>query len=208
MLRLSARLGRPVRRSAAHIAPCWAAALRPACPARRSELRRRLEELAVGPGRPLAARQAGLRQRARQPEVFLPGVRAEALRHRRGLVSVSGPGLYQVRVSVPHPGARAGASRHRAPAWWLEREWHLEPVIRQPGACRDVRPGVYRAVQPALRQACCPELVSRSAQVLLTVQVWRSGQAHPGGPSVRPAMVLPLVWDGPQEPPRAVVLAA
>lgn len=124
------------------------------------------------------APQAELRQRARPQEVLHPGVRAAASLRHRGPGSASGPGLHQVRVSVPHPGVRAGASRHRAPAWWLEREWHLEPAIRQPEARRDVRAGAYRGVQPALRQACCPEPVSRSAQVLLTVQVWPSGQAR------------------------------
>jgi len=105
------------------------AALRPPNPALCSALRHRPR---AGPGgrRPGAA-QPEFRPRARQQEAFHPGVlasvlhrdvRAAASERRRGPALPSEPGSpRRARASVQDPDVRMAASRHRVPAWSLER---------------------------------------------------------------------------------------
>lgn len=119
--------------------------------------------------------QAELRQQERPQAVYHPEDQVSAPR-RRGPASLSGP-----RRDVR---AAESECRHPEPVWPLERVLRREPalVILQPEACRDVRRAeAYRDGRLAAHQACCPELGSRSAQVLSWVQAWRLVQAWPPG---------------------------
>ncbi|SCB53504.1 hypothetical protein GA0061098_1019118 [Bradyrhizobium shewense] len=171
---------------AGRIAPCSAAALRPACRERRLAPRRR-GEVWAGAGRQPAAAQAVFRQRARPQEACHPAVLAPASQRRQGPALPWEPGLRQVRGPGPD-GRTAGAGCQRpVSASSLERASHpeLARAILRPGARRDVRAGVHRGVQPAARRACCPEPAQAwpSVQVLQSGQVWRLEQALPVVPS-------------------------
>lgn len=168
--RPSARPGRPEQPSAERIAPCSAAALRPACRGRRSALRHRREAPEAGPGRQPAVTQAELRQQEHPQAVYHPEDQVSAPR-RRGPASLPGP-----RRDVR---AAEWGCRHPGPAWLLERVLRREPAlaILQPEACRDVRRAEARPDGPAaVPRGCCQEPGLRS------VRVWPPGQARPDGP--------------------------
>lgn len=121
--------------------------------------------------------RAELRQRARRQEAFHPV--------GRGLASPLVPGPRRERGPLPPDVRPAASERQSGPALPLEQAQHRVPAFPPPEERRDVRRAeVRRGGRRAARQACCPEPALRSAQVLLSVPAWWSGQARQVAPSV------------------------